>query len=253
MNLLISFITFVSLYTPIVTYNIVPAQTVPKKKIVFFPASLQKPIPKEMYHGFVDALKNKYDVEVHSSQNEYNYKDDKEIFLLSHSSGAMQMMDAFYSIPENITKKAVLIDPLDFQKYSRSIQVPQMPNIDLNALDDKLKEVFEKDYIGDFLSSFKDDSHKNETLSKILVMNHANTNEWRYIPFMPPLSILKMEFDNMVNATITEKTIEKYNHFDILDKPWATQINKMSFQKQETNPEEYHNEIIPQINEFYNN
>ena len=238
--------------SPLFAYKLATTRVIPKKKVFFFPASLQKPLPKEMYHSFMDELKIRYDVQVVSSQSDVDYSDETELFLLSHSSGAMQLMDTYNKIPENVTKRAVFIDPLDFKKYSRSLQVPQVPSVDLNALDDQLKELFERDFVGEILSNFKEQTHNN-TNDKFLIMNHANTNEWRYIPFMPPLSILKMEFDNMVNATITEKTIEKYNHFDILDKPWATQINKMSFQKQETNPEEYHDEIIPQINEFYNN
>lgn len=238
--------------SPIISYKLATTRVIPKKKLFFFPASLQKPLPKEMYHGFMDELKMRYDVKVVSPQSEVDYSNETELCLLSHSSGAMQLMDTYNKIPANVPKRAIFIDPLDFKKYSWSLQVPQVPSVDLDALNDQLKDLFERDYVGDFVSSFKGQAY-NKTNDKILIMNHATTNEWRYIPFMPPLSILKMDFKRMENATIKETTIEKYSHFDILDKPWATQMNKMSFQNQDTNPEEYRYEIIPQINEFYNN
>ena len=65
--------------------------------------------------------------------------------------------------------------------------------------------------------------------------------------------LLKMNMDDLKNVTIQEKVLNYHSHFDILDKPWANQINKFSFQEKTKENRAYADEVLPIINEFYNN
>ena len=97
--------------------------------------------------------------------------DCSEYLLLSHSSGANSLMNTYESLPENIPKKAIFIDPLDFQKYSMS--VPSVPEFKINVddLDNQLRSYFRRDYIGEVTRYFVDKFHyhtkekENEILS----------------------------------------------------------------------------------------
>ena len=183
LRILTAYMLFVSSYS----YNIVPTDMkVLKKPLYFFPAQLKNSVPQELYHTFVDYLKQDYDVKINTIEvekitpttNNFN----KEILLLSHSSGANQLMNVYDKLDENINKKVILIDPLDFQKYSISTSrftsffaFPSISkNIDLDQIDQSLKNIFEKDYVEELKNYvFKNqDVYEENDKHKILVLNH---------------------------------------------------------------------------------
>ena len=266
LRILSAYMLFVSSYS----YNIVPTDMkVLKKPLYFFPAQLKNTIPQELYHTFVDYLKQDYDVKINTGEvekftptiNNFN----KEILLLSHSSGANQLMNIYDKLDENINKKVILIDPLDFKKYSISTSrftsffaFPSISkNIDFDQIDQSLKNIFEKDYVEELKNYvFKNkDVYEENNKHKILVLNHKKSDEWRMFPLIPPINALKMEFNSLQNVTIIEKNIdEEFSHFDILDRPWANGINKFLFMKKqsEISDSSYFDQVIPLIQEFYN-
>jgi hypothetical protein len=259
------------------SYNALVPQLIPSKKTVyFFPASLKKSVPHELYHTFLDNLNTNYDVrfanEMTSDEiaQEINQTSVTSVLLLSHSSGANNLMNTYEKLPTYIPKKAILIDPLDFQKYSYSFSVaslvPGMPTIprkfeiNLDEMDDKMKEVLEKDYIGEWKKSLfnqePDDCEVSE--NQILLLNHKKSREWRLFPVIPPIDFLKMDFKRLLeNTTIIQKEIDHYSHFDILDRPWANAMNRFVMNKQPKDTifetETYYKTIMPNIEEFYNN
>lgn len=271
--------TFIRMYLAILSgvsvfayHSMVPQSFPVKKTVYFFPASLKKTIPHELYHTFLDNLNMRYDVKLtnelsqHDLLSELNHTN--EALLLSHSSGANQLMQTYGKLPSLVKKKAILIDPLDFQKYSFSIPsvIPGMPTIprkfqvDLDEMDDKLKELLEKDYLEELKNSiFKQEPDDCEvTNDEILLLNHKKSSEWRLFPVIPPIDLLKMDFKNTLeNTTIIQKDIDYYSHFDILDRPWANTMNRFIMNKKPKDSnieiESYYKMIMPNIEEFYNN
>lgn len=252
-------------------YNtLVPTNTLNKKKVYFFPAAFKSNVPHELYHTFLDNLNINYDVEIadKTTQHDIMNNENEEVLLLSHSSGAGQLMNVYEQLPYEVSKKAVLIDPLNFKKFTFTMNdmipgIPTIPRkfeIDLDKIDSNLKSVFEKDYIEEFKQSFfNDDNEYNHiTDNHILLLNHKRSSEWRLFPVIPPIDFLKMDFkDVLENTTIIQKDIDQYSHFDILDRPWANVMNRftMSSSKKDTtsDTESYYKQIMPTIQHFYNN
>jgi len=261
------------IFTSSYAYNIVPKDIqVFKKPLYFFSANLKNNVPQELYHTFIDYLKEDYDVKVNVDNIDLYEPTifNKEVLLLSHSSGANQLMNIYDNLNETINKKAVLIDPLDFQKYSVSVPsftsfsvfptLPKQINIDINLeeIDQSLKNIFEMDYMEELKTyifqneGMSEDNHNN----KILILNHKKSDQWKTFPMVPPINSLKMEFNSLENTTIIQKSIDKeFSHFDILDRPWANSLNKWLFPKEqpETDKISYFDEVVPIIQDFYKN
>ena len=263
----------------VISYNaLVPQSMAAKKTIYFFPASLKKSIPHELYHTFLDNLKINYDVKIANEMTsedivqQVNETSPPCAFLLSHSSGANNLMDTYEKLPSGVPKKAILIDPLDFQRYSSSLSfssmVPSIPaiprkfEIDLDEIDGKMKEVLEKDYLEEWKNSLFNQEPDDCVVSEnqILLLNHKKSSEWRLFPVIPPIDFLKMDFKRILeNTTILQKEIDHYSHFDILDRPWANAMNRFTMntnsktKDSEFETQAYYKSIMPNIEEFYNN
>ena len=268
------------------SYNALVPQSMPAKKTVyFFPASLKKSIPHELYHTFLDNLKTNYDVKFANEMSsdeivqQVNETNRQKVLLLSHSSGANNLMNTYEKMPSGVLKKAILIDPLDFQKYSSSpsfssfssfsSMIPSIPaiprkfEIDLDEIDGKMKEAMGKDYLEEWKNAFftqKTDDDCVASDDQILLLNHKKSSEWSMFPIIPPIDFLKMDFKGILeNTTIIQREIDHYSHFDILDRPWANAMNRFvtnantKTKDSELEKETYYNSIIPTIEEFYNN
>lgn len=265
-------ISMISSFTFAWGYTSLPSTIMPKKTIYFFPASIKNSIPHELYHTFIDSLRTTYDIKIASSE-QIQPSNDEEVLLLSHSSGANQLMQIYENLPNSTMKKAVLIDPLDFQRYSISASNPSMFSLprarlspwtlefDVDAIDDKLHSFFERDYLEEMKTYLyekfqpKNSEPKGETNGHILLLNHKKSSKWRMFPVIPPIHYLKMELNALDNTTIIQKDIDDFSHFDILDRPWANGMNNiiMSRKVDEQNTPSYYETIIPTIDEFYNN
>ena len=246
-----SFITFTQGYNMVYQGN-------HKKTVLFYPAKLKNTIPYEVYHTFLDSLKETYHVEIMEENTCPKESDCSEYLLLSHSSGANSLMNTYESLPENIPKKAIFIDPLDFQKYSMS--VPSVPEFKINVddLDNQLRSYFKRDYIGEvtryFVNKFQHHAKENDENqnNKILLLNHKQSTMWRLFPLIPPIDSFKKDFTNVENSTIIQKDIDSFSHFDILDRPWSQSMNKLTMKQKSSNEETYSSVLIPMIREFYN-
>ena len=56
---------FASLFMCVSSYNLLPRSSnylYLKRRVSFYPARLKTPVPKELYHNFLDELKENYDV-----------------------------------------------------------------------------------------------------------------------------------------------------------------------------------------------
>ena len=228
---------FASLFMCVSSYNLLPRSSnylYLKRRVSFYPARLKTPVPKELYHNFLDELKENYDV---NNNTELLDKNQTEVLMISHSSGAMQLMNDYEKIPQDIPKKVVLIEPIDLKS----------PLFSFNFY---LKNMFDKNYMGEFLSIFE---KKTNPRDKFLVLTHEKSSQWKILPLIPPISWLKTNLNNLKNVSIEEKEIKGNYHFDLLDRPWANRINQIQIQKEETSYEEYKKQVIESINEFFAN
>ncbi len=276
--------------TSVTAYNIVPQANF-KKTLFFYPARVKQSIPSELYHTFLDSLKQMYNVKVadqSSSIERINtIKDEGNILLLSHSTGANDLINDYKSLPSDINKKAIMIDPLDFQKFS-SVKISQsgfnpfdsfsfFNDFDMDKMDDNIRQFIERDYKKEAFTYIRnkfswsqeqpsnDEEDKMDTKeistgynSEILLIRNKKSSEWRFFPVVPPLYIFKKEFEDLINTTITEKEIVGYTHFDIFDRTWANGINKMFLMRSNDNEpisektiKSYADTVLPAINDFY--
>lgn len=251
-----------------------------KQHFIFFPARFQQPLPSEMYRGFVSKLSNNYEVHIASSDSNKNSalmdnilstsKHDS-ISLISHSSGVADLWNTYSSnvTPGNIDK-IILIEPLDLQKGNLPIALPtniflekittNMEKLDLSELNDKIEEIVETNYIELLKSNIfrgfmrpentsGDEDIVNTENSKrgqMLVVKHKQSGKWRFIPTVPPLSLLASDLKKFQKTMIIDEVVvDKYSHFDILDRPWANVMNRASLaaNKKQEELDEYLNVI----------
>tara|TARA_B100001094_G_scaffold94143_1_gene90041 strand:+ start:5457 stop:6404 length:948 start_codon:yes stop_codon:yes gene_type:complete len=164
---------------------------------------------------------------------------------------------------------------------------------DINDINNKIEEIIETDYVelfksnifGGFFSSKKTKKTKKtnqtnqtnqdgnikvgdvdegtggslinhlENNGKLLVVKHKISDKWKFVPTIPPLSMLNadlMDFEK--NMDIQEILIDGFSHFDILDRPWANLMNRASLgnNKNEEELKEYLNLIDNIVCEFCN-
>ena len=79
-------------------------------------------------------------------------------------------------------------------------------------------------------------------MGKMLVIKHKQSDKWKFIPTIPPLSFLYadlMDFQDYM--MVDEVFIDKFTHFDILDRPWANLMNRASLRnnKEQEELDEY--------------
>ena len=206
---------------------------------------------------------------------------------MSHSTGANDLINDYKSLPNDINKKAIMIDPLDFQKFS-SVKISQsgfnpfdsfsfFNDFDMDKMDDNIRQFIERDYKKEAFTyirnkfSWSQEQPSNDEEDKmdikeisagynseILLIRNKKSSEWRFFPVVPPLYIFKKEFEDLINTTITEKEIVGYTHFDIFDRTWANGINKMFLMRSNDNEpitektiKSYADTVLPAINDFY--
>ena len=145
--------------------------------------------------------------------------------------------------------------------------------LQLNKLNDKIEEIVETDYLellksnifGGFGNKKKtkkaaEDGGEDEDAvrreeegpdggatvtrerGKMFVVKHKLSDKWRFIPTIPPLSLLNANLMNFQDSmVIDEIMIDKFSHFDILDRPWANLMNRASLRnnKEQEELDEY--------------
>jgi len=147
-----------------------------KQHVVFFPARFQQPLPSELYGNFISVLKDNYELHVASKNKQDNDEllqrlqesgsEFDNIAFISHSSGAADLWDVYYSNPDINVEKVVLIEPLDFKKGGFSILslnklIPfnifdmdmTMDLAQVGELNDKIEQMVETDYVELFKSN----------------------------------------------------------------------------------------------------
>tara|TARA_Y100001970_G_C14238781_1_gene863575 strand:+ start:102 stop:782 length:681 start_codon:yes stop_codon:yes gene_type:complete len=222
-----------------------------KKSIIFFPAKLKQNVPYELYNNFITKLESEYKVYISDNDIEMNINkikeiqsNDEDVLLLSHSNGANNLMDTLNNT-DNV--KSILIDPIDTNKYN--LKYEYNFNIDFEKINDNIIKFIETNHIDKLKNIiFKKEYDEISVKNEILVLNNKNSDKWRFAPIVPPINTLRMDFENQ---KIKRVFMNDFNHFDLLDKPWANFINKVTFNDNK-DYDEYYNTLINEIKTFYN-
>lgn len=169
-----------------------------------------------------------------------------------------------------------------FDKFNLDLTMDLSQIGDLN---DRIEEIVETDYVELFKSNmfgglFSDKKTKPDEIqdnddvevvvdqginddepcsqrqvkSKLLVIKHKISDKWRFIPTVPPLSRLNFDLiDFEKSMDKSEVMVDKFSHFDILDRPWANLMNRASFGKNKNQEElnEYLHTIGNIVCNFY--
>ena len=153
--------------------------------------------------------------------------------------------------------------PFNLFNMDKSVDMGQ-----IGELNDKIEEMLETDYVelvksnmfGGLFSDKKtnpgdDDEDDEEAVveqginddepcsqrrikSKLLVIKHKLSDKWRFIPTVPPLSRLNFDLvDFEKSMDKSEVVVDKFSHFDILDRPWANMMNRASLGKNKNQQE----------------
>jgi len=257
-----------------------------KQHLMFFPARFQQPLPREMYANFVSKLSENYEVHVANTDlnknralinNILSKSKQDNISLISHSSGVVDLWNTYSSTTTlGNVDKIILIEPLDLQKGILPISsttnalleqiTAKMENLEISEINNKIEEIVETNYVellkSSILSRFSRTNKKNKQREseygeeivntenskrgKMLVVKHKQSAKWRFIPTVPPLSLLDSDLMSFQKTmAIDEVVIDGFSHFDILDRPWANLMNRASLanNKRQEELDEYLNVI----------
>ena len=243
--------------------------TANKPALLFFPARLNKNVPKELYSSFLNNLNDKYDVTIGSDSVDTNSnyvnkltEEGKKIYILSHSSGASSLIRLYEN--NSSIEKMILIDPIDLNV----IQVPllelpkfELPDfeipefkmfdidLDINELNDNIDEFMNKDHLEPIKNMVNRNNNNNNT--KVLIINNLPSRKGKYFPFIPPINMMITKLDKLKGISKKNVNVESYTHFDLLDKPWANSLNNViSKNENNENKEKYYSIIIDKIESF---
>lgn len=241
--------------------------TANKPSLLFFPARLNKNIPKELYSSFLNNLNNKYDVTIGSDSVDINSnyvnnlnENGKKLYVLSHSSGASSLLNLYKN--NSSIEKMILIDPIDLN----SIQIPSLElpkfelpdfevpefklfdfdlDLDINELNDNIDEFMNKDHLEPIKNMVTRSKYNN---TQVLIINNSPSRKGKYFPFIPPINMMVTKLDKLKGISKKNVNIDSYTHFDLLDEPWANSLNKViSKNENNENKQEYYNTIIEKI------
>lgn len=263
-----------------------------KQQVVFFPARFQQPVPSEMYGNFISSMRTNYDIHIAGKNSQDNcgllqrlhIEGDEfdKIALISHSSGVADLWDVYQSNPEINIGKVVLIEPLDLRKAAISVPSTSLNDaLTLENINDKIEELVETNYLelfkdnlfsfgglfsrknggdgGGGVSGGVDEGMGGESFSrrirsKLLVIKHKISDKWRFVPTIPPLSKLNFDLVDFEKSMDKEEVvIDKFSHFDILDRPWANLMNRASLgdTKNQEDLDEYLGILNKVVCDFY--
>jgi len=242
--------------------------TANKPALLFFPARLNRNVPKELYSSFLNNLNDKYDVTIGSDSVDTNSnyvnkltEEGKNIYILSHSSGAGSLIRLYEN--NSSIKKMILIDPIDLN----GIQVPllelpkfELPDfeipefkmfdidLDINELNDNIDEFMNKDHLEPIKNMVNRNNNNN---TQVLIINNLPSRKGKYFPFIPPINMMVTKLDKLKGISKKNVNIESYTHFDLLDAPWANSLNNViSKNENNENKEKYYSIIIDKIESF---
>uniref|UniRef100_A0AB39JDF2 Alpha/beta hydrolase n=1 Tax=Florenciella sp. virus SA2 TaxID=3240092 RepID=A0AB39JDF2_9VIRU len=236
-----------------------------RRPLLFFPARVQRQLPGECYNQFITKMKDNYDVHVASDNIDKNLEmlnnlkeqySNEDICLVAHSTGSSDLLTLFNSQLDTInSNKLVLIEPLD-------INLPELEfrmfNFDIKEFNDNIETAIETDYFKLMLDNIfgkkKVITNDGSNDGSILVIKHKQSDKWRFVPTIPPLSVLGDDLKSLEqNVNITEQVIDKYSHFDLMDRPWANMMNRamMLDPRDSEDFSDYHKIIDEEITNFY--
>ena len=253
---LFGIITFLSLLEYSIGFN-------SPKSVLFFPANFRNNVPRELYGNFISKISDKTNFYICKDNNEENNKlideiidKGKELSIVSHLSSANNVLDLCRQ--NNKINDVVLINPMNDRLLS-SFKFPYAnPLKDILNLDNIEKGINNFLKSNENLQNYQININKEEKvtepviLDRLLIINKKKSKKWNIFPSFYPMDYLNLDLENydFENIEIKGKDIteiNEYNHFDILDKTWATNLNKIlngesNLERYET-LDEYHQEI----------
>ncbi len=241
--------------------------TANKPALLFFPARLNKNIPKELYSSFLNNLNDNYDVTIGSDSVDTNSnyvnklnKNGQKVYVLSHSSGASSLINLYKN--NSSIEKMILIDPIDLNTIQiPSLELPkfELPDfeipefkmfdfdidLDIDELNDNIDEFMNKDHLEPIKNMVNRNNNNN---TQVLIINNLPSRKGKYFPFIPPINMMVTKLDKLKGISKKNVNIESYTHFDLLDEPWANSLNRViSKNENNENKQEYYNSIIEKI------
>ena len=92
----------------------------------------------------------------------------------------------------------------------------RMFNFDIKEFNDNIETAIETDYFKLMLDNIfgkkKVISNDGSNDGSILVIKHKQSDKWRFVPTIPPLSVLGDDLKSLEqNVNITEQVIDKYS------------------------------------------
>ena len=249
----------------IYSYNL--PGTVNKPVLLFFPARLNKNIPKELYSSFLNNLKDNYDVTIGSDSVDTNSnyvdklnKNGQKVYVLSHSSGASSLINLYKN--NSSIEKMILIDPIDLNTIQiPSLEIPkfELPDfeipefkmfdfdidLDIDELNDNIDEFMNKDHLEPIKNMVNRNNNNN---TQVLIINNLPSRKGKYFPFIPPINMMVTKLDKLKGISKKNVNIESYTHFDLLDEPWANSLNRIASKNENNeNKQDYYRSIIDKI------
>lgn len=235
--------------------------------VIFFPANFKNNLPHELYGNFISKISEKSNFYLSKDTTDENNKlideiidKDQDLCLVSHLSSANQVIDLCKK--NNKIKNAVLINPINnklfnYFKFPNINPIKDVVDIDnLDKFENNINEFLKNN---DNLKNYniniskKDLVEEDTNLNRLIIINSKKNKRWNILPSFYLMDYLNLDIDNYDLKTDNKEVIEikDYNHFDILDKTWAKNLNVLlngnSDLKRYEDINQYHQEIVDLI------
>ena len=208
--------------------------------VIFFPANFKNNLPHELYGNFISKISDKSNFHLSKDTTDENNKlideildTDQELCLVSHLSGANQVINLCKK--NNKIKNAVLINPINSKFFNFDFPYinPIKDVIDFNNLEKLENNVNEFLKNNDNLKNYninitkKDLVEEDYSLERLTIINSKKNKKWNIFPSFYLMDYLNLDIDSLELKADNKEIIEikDYNHFDILDKTWAKNLN----------------------------
>ena len=235
------------------TLDIVP---IPQRRtILFYPGKISRVLPQEMYHNFIDKLKENNDVHIANEKNSYNtefLEENSNAHVVAHATGANDAIELIRKT--NFTNNFVLIDPIEYLHFKPNKDYDIQFNVD--NLEETISDFLEANKFELVMKQiFKKKDDKNPITNSALVLQSQMSSRWRVFPPIPPISKYSINLGDIKNKKI--KTVEEYGAFDILDQTWGNFLHntvaKGSSNRESEHISTYHTILVDHIDEFLDN
>lgn len=198
--------------------------------------------PSEMYQGFLQSLRTRFDVTI---LEDLSALDEATDCVVAHSIAGS---DVLQSSDLRANTSIVLIDPTAYP--SSTSPTPAWFSFDLAEFEETVATFIEANKFKlamDVLLGRPKQS-RSTIDNRVLVVNSKLSNRWKVVPPIPPPRKYALDLRGVSDKVVRE--FEGYGYFDIMDTVWANMGKRVTTGTPNDDVSQYHEQVAEAIAEF---